>query len=109
MKKVNRSSNLFVFTAILPVLAAWPIVTSSASQVRGPGQIKMPKDPCWFMSLKYESISFDMIEKRQNREMYGYPTEIPIREAIRIFNEETQCKAPYKGFGVGLLMKLTLR
>lgn len=49
------------------------------------------------MSLKDESITYDMIQKRQNREMYGYPAEIPLGEAIRIFNEETQCKA-YKGY-----------
>ena len=61
-------------------------------------QSKTPKDPCWFMSLKDESIPSEMIEKRQNRETYGYPTEIPLAEAIRIFNEETQCKAAYKGY-----------
>ena len=32
-----------------------------------------------------------MIEERQDRDMHGYPTEIPLREAIRAFNEEKQC------------------
>ncbi len=66
--------------------------------VTAQAQSKSPKDPCWFMSLKDESIPFEMIEKRQNREMHGYPTEIPLAEAVRIFNEETQCKAPFKGY-----------
>lgn len=91
----HRSSNSFVFTTILAVVATWAM---SASPVYGQAQSKKPKDPCWFMSLKDESISSDMIEKRQNREMYGYPTEIPISEAIRIFNEETQCKEPFKDY-----------
>ncbi len=95
MKTVNRSK-LFVLT-ILAVLSVWPMITS-ARLVHEQGQSKKPKDPCWFMSLKDETISYEMIEKRQNREMYGYPTEIPISEAIRIFNEETRCKAPYKSY-----------
>ena len=75
----------------------WPMITS-ASLVHEQGQSKKPKDPCWFMSLKDETIPYEMIEQRQNRETYGYPTEMPISEAIRIFNEETRCKAPYKSY-----------
>lgn len=49
------------------------------------------RDPCWFITLKDQSIPYEMISKRQEREMHGYPTEIPLSEAIRIFNEEKQC------------------
>lgn len=58
----------------------------------------MVKDPCWFMTLKDESITYSMIEERDNRKAYGYPAEIPLSEAIKIFNEEKQCSgllAPY--------------
>ena len=71
-------------------------MTTSASLVHE--QEQKPKDPCWFMSLKNGSFTSEMLEKRNNREMYGYPTEIPLSEAIRIFNEETQCKALYKDY-----------
>ncbi len=36
-----------------------------------------------------------MIEKRQNQTIYGYATEIPLSEAIRMFNEEKQCMSLY--------------
>ncbi len=94
--KVTRSPLLLPLGFAI-ILAALP-ASSSGNAAIEQAQPKPPKDPCWFMSLKDKSMPFDMIEKRQNREMYGYPTEIPLREAIRIFNEETQCKAPYKGY-----------
>jgi len=56
------------------------------------------KDPCWFMTLKDKSITYEEIKKRQDKEMYGYPTETPLSEAIITFNEEKQCSgllAPY--------------
>ncbi len=59
---------------------------------------KKPNDPCWFMSLKDPTIPSGLIEKRQAREMYGYPSETPLSEAIRIFNEETKCKALYAAY-----------
>jgi hypothetical protein len=95
MKTVSRTTTLLVYKTILAALLAWPMMTSASSVHK---QVQKPKDPCWFMSLKDQSIPFEMIEKRQNREMYGYPAEIPISEAIRIFNEETQCKAPFKDY-----------
>jgi hypothetical protein len=59
---------------------------------------KPPRDPCWFMTLEDKSIPYEVISKREDREMYGYPTEIPLSEAIKVFNEEKQCVstlAPY--------------
>jgi hypothetical protein len=50
------------------------------------------------MTLKDESITYQMIKEREDRAMYGYPNDIPLSEAIRIFNEEKQCSgllAPY--------------
>ena len=59
---------------------------------------ELPKDPCWFASLKDQSIPYEMIKARQDREMNGYPKDTPLSEAINIFNEEKQCStllAPY--------------
>ena len=84
--------NLFILAA----LSVRPMMTASASLVHE--QEQKPKDPCWFMALKNGSFTSEMLEKRTNRETYGYPTEIPLSEAIRIFNEETQCKALYKDY-----------
>jgi hypothetical protein len=103
----NRSYFL-LFVAFAVVLSAW--LFWSGMTLRGkavsPDFIKVSeqekgepmKDPCWFMTLKTESITYDMIKERKNREMYGYPKEISLGEAIRIFNEEKQCNrllAPY--------------
>jgi hypothetical protein len=43
------------------------------------------------MSLKDTTIPYEAILKRQEREMRGYPTDMPLSEAIRVFNEEKQC------------------
>lgn len=40
------------------------------------------------MTLKDKSITYEEIKKRQDKEMYGYPTETPLSEAIITFNEE---------------------
>jgi hypothetical protein len=58
-------------------------------------QSKPAKDPCWFKTLKDKSIPYEEIKKRQDMETHGYPTEIPLGEAIRIFNEEKQCSELY--------------
>lgn len=54
-------------------------------------QNKPAKDPCWSTSLKDKSLPFEEIKKRQDMEIYGYPAEIPLGEAIRMFNEQKQC------------------
>jgi len=87
---------LLILIALFSAFFAWPMISTSADLVHE--QEQKPKDPCWFMSLKNGSFTSEMLEKRNNRELYGYPTEIPLSEAIRIFNEETQCKALYKDY-----------
>jgi hypothetical protein len=51
------------------------------------------KDPCWFMSLKDKTIPYEVILRREERELRGYPMDIPLSEAISVFNEEKQCNA----------------
>lgn len=100
MKNVNRL-RLSLLIAPIIILVTWLIganmtrsgkVESPASMKMG-DQSKSPKDPCWFMTLKDESIPYEMIKERQDRDMHGYPTEIPLSEALRVFNEEKQCMA----------------
>ena len=50
-----------------------------------------PKDPCWFMTLRDKSIPYSVIKEREDRELHGYPKDIRLSEAIRVFNEEKQC------------------
>jgi len=50
------------------------------------------------MTLKGSTWTYEMYSKRQEREMRGYPADVPLAEAIRVFNEEKQCDptlAPY--------------
>jgi len=63
-------------------------VKTSAQVVSRQKETKPVKDPCWFMTLKDKSITYEEIKKRQDKEMYGYPTETPLSEAIITFNEE---------------------
>jgi hypothetical protein len=101
MKRLNRLHLLLA--AVILVTFTWFIwsrlTTAGKSVSRNFAeeqvQQKKPKDPCWFMSLKDETIPLDLIEKRQAREMYGYPSATPLSEAINIFNEEMKCKALY--------------
>lgn len=107
---MRNTSRLYVslLIALGMTLAGWLARANMTITGKGssPGSTKMeeqaqrksPKDPCWFMTLKDESITYEMIKERQDREMHGYPTEIPLSEAINIFNEEKQCVsslAPY--------------
>ena len=98
MKNLNRPYRSLL-TAPMIILVTWPVwanVTSSG-KFSSPGSMKIgqqsksPSDPCWFMTLKDKSITYEMIKERQDRDMHGYPTQIPLSEAIRIFNEEKQC------------------
>jgi len=59
---------------------------------------KTTKDPCWFLIRDGGNWTYEMYRQRQQREMQGYPTDVPLAEAIRVFNEEKQCNptlAPY--------------
>jgi hypothetical protein len=100
MRIVNRLSlvRVIAVTVILAALSTFSQVIGSEPLVSQQLQTKTPKDSCWFMSLKDPSIPYEMIVDRQNREMYGYPSEIPLSKAISIFNEETRCKALFKEY-----------
>lgn len=106
MKKLNRL-HLLLAAVILVFLSslvwsqtsiAGKLVSLNSLTGKEEVQDNKPKDPCWFMSLKDETISSDLIDKRQAREDHGYPAETPLSEAIRTFNEETKCKALYAGY-----------
>lgn len=105
MKSADRPY-LSLLIAPIVILVTWLVGANmtTSGKVDSPGsmrtgeQSKSPKDPCWFMTLKDKSVTYEMIKERQDRDMHGYPTEIPLSEAIRVFNEEKQCVsslAPY--------------
>ncbi len=107
MKIVNILSLLsLVIVATTPV--GWIILSGIATDGEAAyskgmneerqGQRDLPKDPCWFVTLNDKSIPYEVISKREDREMRGYPGDVPLSEAIRNFNEEKQCLsvfAPY--------------
>ena len=100
MKATNKFYPLSMGAIVcaLAIWSGWPKVRTPVVTVSRQEQSKPGKDPCWFMTLRDKSIPYEEIEKRQDREMLGYPGEIPLGEAIRIFNEEKQCSgllAPY--------------
>jgi len=105
-----KIANRFYLLLIIPIIAliAWAILSRVATSekadhsnymnVKKQGQRDLPKDPCWFVTLNDKSIPYEVISKREDQKMHGYPEKIPLNEAIRIFNEEKQCisaLAPY--------------
>ena len=102
MKTVNRLYVLVLLVSII-ALVAWllpaPQTISAkadppaAIEPRQPGQIDQATDLCRFMKL-YDR-PFKEIEERFNWEMYGYPAELPLSEAIGLFNREKQCSPLY--------------
>jgi hypothetical protein len=97
-----------VGVALILGLAAALVWASKAARGRSsvvdPENINKPeendsmRDPCWFVTLNDKSIPYEEIAKRENRELHGYPTDIPLPEAIKIFNEETQCNPTLKPY-----------
>lgn len=75
---------------------------SRASSMKAQKKDKKASDPCWFRSREgLESASDDMIKKlreRQDIEVYGYTTDIPLSDAVKIFNEELQCSPLYREY-----------
>jgi hypothetical protein len=96
---------LVALAGIFLAAVTWAgIMPSGRSNRGGAGNMdiqdksKRPKDPCWFLLKEGGDWTYEMYWKRQQREMQGYPSDIPLAEAIRIFNEEKQCNptlAPY--------------
>ena len=62
----------------------------------------MDKDtlpPCWFLSPgDFDTVPYHIVRQRQQMEDYGYPEDMPLSDAIKIFNEKQQCSSPYKSF-----------
>ena len=95
-----RMSRLLIF-AVLSLLSlfAWSSANSTMNKnglsEKKPdlqNQSSVSRDPCWFMKLNNKSFSYDELKIRDDREMYGYPRDVPLSEAIKIFNEEKQCQ-----------------
>lgn len=65
-------------------------------------QGKAVDNRCWFRSREgIDSASQKMIKQRREREeilVFGYSTDIPLSEAVKIFNEEMQCVSTYQSY-----------
>lgn len=54
-------------------------------------------DKCWFLSAEdMNKVDRRIIDERQRREDLGYPSEIPIADALHIFNEEQRCLSSFE-------------
>ena len=87
---------VIAFTIVTCVALTWMLASASGRAFVGTKDMKeqkgsRPKDPCWFVALKDTTISDHEILKRQERELRGYPTDISLSEAVKIFNEEKSC------------------
>jgi hypothetical protein len=83
MSLLALSTILLAGSVVIANKAASGTADRAASEVM-PEQSKSPKNPCWFMTLeglKDESITYEMIKEREDRDMHGYPREIPLSEA----------------------------
>lgn len=57
------------------------------------------QEPCRFDTREgSESANQISVKQRQDRKIYGYEAEIPLSEAVNIFNEELKCSPLYKMF-----------
>jgi hypothetical protein len=107
MKIINKFYLLLLIISTI-TLVAWVILSRAMTSgkannsinmnAKNQGQRDLSRKPCWFINLDDKSVPYEVISKREEREMRGYPEDIPLSEAIRIFNEEKQCVdalAPY--------------
>src|SRR6266705_4911563 len=101
MQNAKISRLQFLSVSVITCLT-WPVAgTATSGKVDSMGSANMgeqektkaPKDPCWFMTLKDDSVPYEKIKEWQDREEHGYPTETRLSDAIRGFNEEKQCSA----------------
>jgi hypothetical protein len=100
MKNANKILLLLLSISVF-TLATWIVRANKTASgdadslevinMKEQEQSKSPKDPCGLINLKDKSIPYEKIKERQDRQMQGYPSEISLSEAIRIFNEEKQC------------------
>jgi hypothetical protein len=99
-----RKSSITEFVLLVAFICAASLMALSLAQPtkdRSPkaeSQRKsMPsKNPCWFLEPDKIKSKEDKVayKKYRDRQMYGYPEDISLKEAIRIFNKETYCSGP---------------
>ncbi|HWX40968.1 MAG TPA: hypothetical protein VN345_07445 [Blastocatellia bacterium] len=94
---------VFIITAFVAVAAAALIAVRSSSSgskypaafyTPNPAQGNLPADPCWFNSFEDKSVTYEMIQAWQDQQMHGYASEVPLSDAIKLFNQERECAEP---------------
>jgi hypothetical protein len=96
-----KTVSLFILVVVLILIGIFTISTLDNAVLTPEGVLAekdTQSDPCWFMSAKgFESVPETVMKSRQDREMYGYPGEIDIDKALRVFNDEQRClSVPFK-------------
>lgn len=59
---------------------------------------KQIESTCPSTEGEIDPATFLALEKKANREMFGYPTEISLNEAVKIFNDELKCSPLYRSY-----------
>jgi hypothetical protein len=78
--------------SILILGVAAVIVVSVKMQNRGSSDNVNSVDPCWFQSVEgIKSVSEEIRTQRRERDSSGYAVDIPLGDAVRIFNAEMSC------------------
>ncbi len=95
---MKKSKIIYLFVFSMAILSGIAVIYYLNQTVFAEPSLKLSEKPCWFKNYKDESISWNEIEARQNREIYGYSVEVPIETAVKKFNEEMRCYPHYDDF-----------
>lgn len=97
--KIERNLYLIAVIAIVAAVTWFifgNVISSDRSGYLNEGDMKtedenqIANDPCWFVKGS-ENVSKEEFKKYWDREQYGYPEGITLKESVRIFNEEENC------------------
>ena len=73
-------------------------LNTHAQNVKSTDTSPLQHDPCNFNRIDTEKpfqdpVAFNALMKKQNRDENGYESEMPLREAVNLFNIEQKCYA----------------
>jgi hypothetical protein len=87
MKVLSLTVFVALFLSVLSVL-----VISSNSENKVLLKKEEAREPCWFMNSDgFNTTASSVVKERQDRETFGYPSDISLTEALAIFNQEQKC------------------
>jgi hypothetical protein len=95
---MNRSKLTYLSVFLFAIFSGITILYYLNQTVFAEPSLKPSKNPCWFKGYDDPSITWNEIEARQNREVFGYSADVPIETAVKKFNEEMRCYPQFSDF-----------